>query len=329
MDTKVVNKTVSIVITTHNRSEFVLKAVKSVLEQDYNNFDLHIVDDASEDDTRERLDRIIKANDKVFYWRHDTQRGLSAARNTGLAQSKGEYIAFLDDDDVYKPDCISKRIALLQQLSKEQYKRLGVIYCGNEIHIPHENRIKPNMPKIQGNIRKYLQEVFGSFPAPSSTMLFPRKVLEQVGGFDENILSSVDHDIWTNLAANGFDARAVEEALVIVYQNKKRRSMVSNVKPRIQGVESFLKKWTPTYQKWYGERGAKRYKNRYRTDVLGNLAGEKLAEGRLLDAWYLTSHVVKQNALFPLEMIRLVVYYIRYLVRLCIPKRLIAIIRGE
>lgn len=320
---------VSVIITTCNRSKLAQRAIRSVLKQDYSNFDLHIVDDASEDDTREVLDRIIKANDKVFYWRHDTRRGLSAARNTGLTQSKGEYIAFLDDDDVYKPDCISKRIALLQQLSKEQYKRLGVIYCGNEVHIPHENRIILDMPKIQGNIRKYMMKNDVVFPARPSTLLFPRKVLEQIGGFDKHILSSVDHDIWTNLAANGFDARAVEETLVIVYQIKHKTSMVSNTKPRIQGVESFLKKWTPTYQKWYGERRAKKFIIRYRTDVLGKLAGKKFAEGRLLEAWYLTSHVVKQNVLFPLEMIRLMGHYIRYLVRLCIPKRLIAIIRGE
>lgn len=76
-----------------------------------------------------------------------------AARNTGIAKSKGEFIAFLDDDDEWKPDSLEKRIALLEKLSEKEQEELGVVYCGCETHILHENRDTYNMPKIEGNIK--------------------------------------------------------------------------------------------------------------------------------------------------------------------------------
>lgn len=77
--------------------------------------------------------------------------------------------------------------------------------------------------------------------------MFPKVVLKKIGGFDENLISSVDHDIWTNLASNNYFAFGVEDTLVIIYQEKRKRSKVSNTKPRIIGVEQYLEKRTSTF----------------------------------------------------------------------------------
>ena len=73
---------VSVIVTTYNRFELVQRALKSVLMQGYANFDVHVVDDASEDETRHVLEPIAAGNDRIFYWRHEKRSGLSAARNT-------------------------------------------------------------------------------------------------------------------------------------------------------------------------------------------------------------------------------------------------------
>ena len=92
---------VSVVIPTHNRSEFLRSAIASVLSQTYQDFELIVVDDASTDSTAEV---VASFNDsRIKFIRHQTNQGGSAARNTGIRASKCDYIAFLDDDDEWSP----------------------------------------------------------------------------------------------------------------------------------------------------------------------------------------------------------------------------------
>src|SRR5258705_13939604 len=102
---------VSVVIPTHNRSEFLRSAIASVLGQTYQDFELIVVDDASTDSTAEV---VVSFNDsRIKFIRHQTNQGGSAARNTGIRASKCDYIAFLDDDDEWSPRKLSKQVEVL------------------------------------------------------------------------------------------------------------------------------------------------------------------------------------------------------------------------
>ena len=127
------NSTVSVVITTMNRPQSLSRAIKSVLSQTYQYYDLHIVDDGSIDETSDVIKSSQKKHSNVYYWRHESRRGLAAARNTGIAKSNAEFIAFLDDDDEWKPDSLSKRIEAVIRFPAKHQKFLGVIYSGCEI----------------------------------------------------------------------------------------------------------------------------------------------------------------------------------------------------
>ena len=105
---------------------------------------------------------------------------------------------------------------------------IGVVYCGCEIHIVHEGRIINNLPKIDGNIQQVVIDHDLS-TIPSSCM-FTRDALESINGFDENLCSSIDHDIWMSLAINGYHARSLMESLVITYYDKNKTTMVSSIK---------------------------------------------------------------------------------------------------
>src|SRR5262245_45342203 len=102
---------VSVIIPTHNRADFLRGALSSVLNQTYQNFEIIVVNDASTDDTA----KVVAAfeDERIRFIRHDTNKGGSAARNTGILASKCDYIAFLDDDDEWLPDKLRKQMEIL------------------------------------------------------------------------------------------------------------------------------------------------------------------------------------------------------------------------
>jgi len=318
---------ISVIITTYNRQELFKRAIDSALNQDYSNYDIHIVDDASTDSTQQIIKSILAQNSHVFYWRHRDRKGLSAARNTGIEKSTGSWVAFLDDDDLWKEDCLTKRIQLINRLSGKQKKCLGVLYSGCEIHIPHEKRITYNMPKICGNIAKAIIKK-GLCTIPSSC-IFSRQALGKIGGFDEELFSFIDHDIWMSLATHNYSALCVHLPLVITCNHNKKKSMVTNTAPRIQGIEQYLEKWKPIYKKWFGNTGAEDYAMTYRANVLGSLAAQKASEGNFREFARLTQHLFKTNGYSIKPASIVVAYQIKALVRKLTPISLISLIKGR
>ncbi len=112
-----------------------------------------------------------------------------------------------------------------------------------------------------------------------STCLYPKNVLENIGGFDPALPSSIDHDIWMNLAVHGYHAYAIDEPLVITYDYRSRKAMTTDVAPRIQGVRAYVEKWMPVYQEWFDETGGRVYGHRYFSRVIASLAATKLVFG--------------------------------------------------
>jgi hypothetical protein len=108
--------------------------------------------------------------------------------------------------------------------------------------------------------------------------------LRDVGGFDESLSSSIDHDIWMSLATNGYHAIALDEPLVISYISG-RESMMTDTEPRIEGVRQYVKKWTPIYKEWFGPEKGTQYGERYFARVITRLASEKVVNLEFTEAW--------------------------------------------
>ena len=106
---------VSVVIPTYNRPEFLGAAISSVLNQTFQDWELLVVDDASENDTEEVVDGF--GDHRLRWFRHEKRIGGSAARNTGIVNSVGAYVAFLDDDDEWLPDKLRLQVELLRKES--------------------------------------------------------------------------------------------------------------------------------------------------------------------------------------------------------------------
>lgn len=266
---------VSAVITTYERPTLVKRAVESVLGQTYEPLEIVVVEDGSDS----AVDRWIEGEveREVDYVCHADNRGLAAARNTGLDRANGDYVAYLDDDDEWKPTRIEAQVETLRNLARSERESLGVLYCGAEVRGVDGGTQAYISPTNHGDLRTEIMEKGAS--TISSSMLFPKSALEAVGGFDESLPSSIDHDIWMALATRGYEAHALDEPLVIAHAENER-GMMSDTSTRIEGVRLYVEKWKPTYQEWYGETEGAAHAERYFANTIARLAARNVREGR-------------------------------------------------
>lgn len=177
---------VSIIIPNYNHARFVGGAIHSVLNQDYKNVEIIVVDDGSTDNSHEVIGQF---GDQVKYI-YQENAGLSAARNTGIRASKGAFIGVLDADDMYEPAFISTLVSALESNPEAEG-----IYCGYQF-VDQENNLLPqieNRPVPGDELYEALLD--GNFFVPESIFL-RRYVYDDVGLFDEALRACEDWDVW-------------------------------------------------------------------------------------------------------------------------------------
>ncbi len=185
------NVKVSVVITTYNRCNLVKRALRSVLQQTYRNFEVIVVDDGSTDGTE---DKILKFEDeKVKVISHSKNKGSSAARNTGIGNSEGEFVFFLDSDDYWLPHKLEEQINYINESEKE----VEIIYSG--VIINDGKDIRTVSPKDTCSEYNALlsKNTLGQI---ASSIGIKKRLLESVDGFDESLPSAVDADLWIRLS---------------------------------------------------------------------------------------------------------------------------------
>ena len=184
---------VSAVITTHNRLDLLKRAINSVKSQTYNNIECIVVSDNSSDGT----DEYCSSLDGIIYIPIPAKesRGGNYARNVGIKHAQGVYIAFLDDDDYWKPTKIEKQVALVKE------KNCAFVYCGATIeHIEGDNvSYSQYMPSssYRGDVsRKILLSIF----TRTSEILVKKDLLIEAGLFDENLKFWQEYELSIRLA---------------------------------------------------------------------------------------------------------------------------------
>lgn len=253
---------VTAVVTTYNRPQMVQRAIQSILAQTYEPLEIIVVEDGSDSGLEDWLH--TQGLSQVCYIRHEENQGLPAARNTGLKKSKGKYIAYLDDDDEWKPEKIQKQIELAERLNSDY----AIIYCGLEVKDKAYQVVALNMPRLKGIIRdEIVKKGLNTIP---SSFLFRKGALLRIGGFDTDLYTGIDHDLWMKIAKHGYSTDYVNEALVIHTQHGELQ-MTSNVPRRIAGIEQYLNKWRPDILSWFGPRAGNKYCSDYYVRVIGGL----------------------------------------------------------
>ena len=222
---------VSVIIPTHNRPESLEKAVKSVLGQTYTDFEILISDDGSTDNTS----RVVEgfSDKRIRSRRYSNSIGVAVVRNNAIIDSKGEYIAFLDDDDEWLPSKLEKQIRLLEGSSD----KLGAVYTGvNSLDDKLDRIFEIKIPRHRGNILQDL--LFNNFITTSSVIV-KKHCFDDVGLFDTEYMSASDNDMWIRIAQR-FEFDYVREPLVNYYITEN--SISRNNMKLIKGLERLMTK---------------------------------------------------------------------------------------
>ncbi|MDO4811336.1 MAG: glycosyltransferase family 2 protein [Eubacteriales bacterium] len=230
---------VSAIVTTCKRKpQIVLRAVKSILAQTYPEIEIIVVDDSPNDYPlrNEVMQSVLDCSSKILYLQNEAQSGACYSRNRGLTAAKGDYIAYLDDDDEWLPEKIEKQVQAIEAADEET----AMIYCDYYQYddLSRSDR-EIKLRKCTGNIYEELMR-HGNFCGGLSMPLLKTEALRTIGGFDELLPSGQDYDLWIRLAQR-YHVGYIENPWVIYHWNSGNQ-ITKNPKSKIAGNIRILKK---------------------------------------------------------------------------------------
>ena len=191
---------VSVIMPVYQPNKWLEEAIDSVLNQDFEDFEIILVDDGSDDSSY--LSWVNKKDKRIKIFEHDKNRNQASAMNTGLKNASGQYICFLDRDDKYAPNKLSKEVGYL-----DNHKEVDMIYSDGWYINEKGNIIGPFMLiEDPSNILKFNHIAYLS-------VLIRKSVFDKVGYFDENLQRSQDWDMWVRIYKAGFTIKKINEQL--------------------------------------------------------------------------------------------------------------------
>ncbi|GAA5036478.1 hypothetical protein GCM10011506_30400 [Marivirga lumbricoides] len=189
------NPLVSIIIPSFNRETLISETLDSVINQTYENWECIVVDDGSTDDTINTIERRIKKDFRIkLFSRERSPKGASTCRNIGIENSKGDYIIFLDSDDLLKDDCIAIRVSNFMKYSDYDFlvfNCLGFKSSPGDFNLKWNHLTKSNISPIE----RFMQ---GDTPWATLSVIWSREAFNINGGWDEEALCWQDWEIHIN-----------------------------------------------------------------------------------------------------------------------------------
>ena len=202
---------VSVIIPTYKRTETLKFALDSIMKQTYKNLEIIVVDDnGAESEYRKSVETIMeeyKGNSKIRYIANEKNMGGAAARNVGIEEAKGEYLAFLDDDDTYYPEKIEKQISVFEESTDD---KLALVYCYVEQLDENGNVNYVLKKQLKGNC--LYEAMCIDCLAPTSLWLVKKSAVVDVGMFSI-VPSKQDATLILKLLAKGYTVDYVPEIL--------------------------------------------------------------------------------------------------------------------
>jgi glycosyltransferase involved in cell wall biosynthesis len=189
---------VSVIVPAYNAARFLPFSIESVIRQTYGQWELIVVDDGSTDETRELVGSYSQSLGEKLKYVYQSNRGLPAARNTGIRNATGDLIALLDADDIWLPNRLDRSVAVM-----DGNPEVGLVHGRFEkvdvqgIPIPH---LRPTFPLkiLSGNISDHIYTRGVNLGCP--TITFRKACVDQVGWFDETMRATEDRDLWFRIA---------------------------------------------------------------------------------------------------------------------------------
>lgn len=183
---------ISIVIPVYNGEKSIVKTIESAVNQTFTDFELIIINDGSQDGTLETISQITDSRLQVFSYENS---GVTVSRNRGIEKASGEFIAFLDADDLWTPDKLQSQLFALQENPEA-----AVAYSWTDWIDESGKFLRPGS-HITANGDVYKKLLLINFLDNGSNPLIRKQALLEIGGFDELLPPSEDWDMWLRLAA--------------------------------------------------------------------------------------------------------------------------------
>ncbi|ELS03970.1 glycosyl transferase [Xenococcus sp. PCC 7305] len=222
------NQLISVIIPTYNCDLYIVEAIESVLRQDGCHYEVIVIDDGSTDATQEVLEPF---QDKICYLKQENQ-GVAAARNHGIAQAKGNLVAFLDADDYFFPGKLAKQAAIFAQRPD-----IGIVHSGWQRVDSEGNKLLDICPWEKApelDLENWLRWK----PVLPSAMMFRREWLEYVRGFDPRFPPAEDTHLVLKMALKGCKTAWLRE--VTVYYRQHEQSAMYKGLPQARSLEAVL-----------------------------------------------------------------------------------------
>jgi glycosyltransferase involved in cell wall biosynthesis len=188
---------VSVIVPTRNRSSLLAITLRSVLRQRDVDFEVIIVDEASTDDTAAVIAAF--ADPRIRVIRHETALGVSAARNHGATEARGHWLAFIDDDDLWAPDKLSRQLRAAREEGRDW------VYTGAIVIGARGDVVRGEPPLGPDDVLAVLPR-FNPIPAGGSNVVVRRTTWLEAGGFDTRLRAGEDWEMWIRLAKHGAPA---------------------------------------------------------------------------------------------------------------------------
>lgn len=209
---------ISVIIPTYNTANLVGQAIESVNNSTYKNFEIIVVDDGSTDNTKEVIEQLKIKFDFIYIYQQN--KGLAGARNTGIENARGDFLVFLDSDDLVLPQKFQMQIEYFSN-----NKNADAVYSLSDCFVEDDvnDRFNIGLPVFEGNVLTNL--LFGNFMHVNSLMVKTSTVRE-VGMFNVNYKELEDWDLWLRMSLKGAYFYCIKEVLSLV--RVRKGSMTNN-----------------------------------------------------------------------------------------------------
>lgn len=211
---------VSIIVPTYNCSRFIEKALRSVFAQTYNDFEVIVVNDGSTDNTSTLLEKWSQ----LIIYLYQPNQGVSAARNLAISKSSGEFIAYLDADDIWCPTKLEKQVAFL-----DSYPNIGLVHSDASIIDENDSIIhqRYNFEKQRSPNQGYcIKELLDYLTIIMPTVIERHECFIETIGFDKRLQYAEDYLRWVQLSLEGYAFGYIDEPLVMYRQRAGSLSRV-------------------------------------------------------------------------------------------------------
>ena len=218
---------VSVIVTTFNRCEMLAETIQSILDQTFLDFELIVVDNMSEDGTREYINSI--QDGRVRYFRNQNFGVVAKNRNYGIREAKGTYIAFCDDDDLWLPNKLEVQVTLLK-------KNPNKVMCYSQAESFLDNQTVKKL-MIRRSVKKshFNNLLQGNF-IPNSSVLIKRDVFDRLGYLNESSELREDYEMWLRVTKS-FSIHGTDQAL-IKYRLHSSNSAGSKVAETMRAIRT-------------------------------------------------------------------------------------------